>query len=472
MCRGIVLSTLLLLIPYSNTLGQEEEKNADSNPPAILTTRAEEDYSSLKDNDSTDFFLRDLKYIPITNSKKSFLTIGGEYRARLDQTINRSFTDEDNTSYLQRLNLHVAINFGKRVKLFTELYHGLSSAGDVALQSDDIDFHQAFIMGKIIDKENHAVQIRVGRQEMGYGSSRLVGIRNGPNMRRSFDMAKLSARLQQIKLDVFYGEEVAIATGAFDNKLTLFNSNSSNPNLWGVYLSQPLYQDERMLELYYMGFHSNFSAFSDVAGEELRHSFGIRSFGSFGSFGKFTYNSEFIFQLGDLDGSNISAFNLEADWNYRLSDSGWRPKVGLKFDWSSGDKTPGDGRVGTFNPMFVNPGIYSLASVNTPANLTSLHPNLTVFPIEKLSLYLDYAFFFRTQSTDGFYSPPRFLSRPASINSTKYLGHTFGILMNYEINRNLSFDVVSYYFITGDFIEDTGDAENIFFLAPTLSCKF
>ncbi len=459
---------VLLLVVSAKVYCQANESQKPQVPP-ILITRAEEDYSSLKDNDSIGFFLKDLKYIPLGQDNSSYLTLGGAYRARMDHTRNRNFGSEIETSYLQRLNFHAAVNFNHRIKLFTEFYHGLSSAGDVILQSDDIDLHQAFIDWKIVEAPEKIVKLRLGRQEIGYGSSRLVGIRNGPNIRRSFDMAQVRMKLQRTKIDIFYGAEVGVSARAFDNASTLFDADRTNPELWGIYMNTSSKANLRFVELYYLGFHSDFSVFNDAAGEETRHSFGLRSYGSLG---RFTYNSELIFQIGKLDKSDVFAYNFEADWKYLLSNDGWKPQIGLKLDWSSGDQETGDNKVGTFNPIFVNPGIYSLASVNTPANIMSLHPNVSLRPTDKLLIYFDYAFFYRTQTSDGFYRPARFLSTPASVSTEKFLGETFGLLINYEINRNLSFDVVSYYFLTGAFIEESGDVENIFFVAPTMSCKF
>ncbi|MEM8897304.1 MAG: alginate export family protein, partial [Bacteroidota bacterium] len=265
------------------------------------------------------------------------------------------------------------------------------------------------------------------------------------------------------------GGEVGISAGAFDNTSTFFDSGNSNPELWGIYMNRSLKENVRFIELYYLGFYSEFSAFNDVTGEETRHSFGLRSYGTLG---KFTYNSELIFQVGEVGNSNVFAYNFEADWKFLLSKEGWKPQIGLKLDWSSGDQKAGDNKVGTFNPIFVNPGIYSLASVNTPANITSLHPNVSISPTKKLFIYVDYAFFYRTQTSDGFYRPPRFLSRPASTNGEKFLGETFGLLLNYEINRNISFDLVAYFFLSGAFLEATGESENISFIAPTMSFKF
>jgi len=451
-----------------NVLAQDDE-GSEAKPPKILTTRAEEDYSSLKEAESLDFLLKDLKYISLGQNGRSYLTLGGEYRARMDYTRNGNFGSEVETSYLQRLSLHAALNFSDRFRIFSEFYHGYSSQGEVVLQTEDIDLHQAFIDWKFLEDDNTSASLRLGRQELGFGSSRLVGIRNGPNVRRSFDMAQLWLKFQKTKVDVFYGAEVGTSAGAFDNTSTLFDSDNSNPELWGIYMKRPLKESRTFVDLYYLGFHSDFSVFNDVAGKETRHSFGLRSYGSIG---RFTYNSELIFQTGKLDESDVFAYNFEADWKYRLSNTGWKPPVGLKLDWSSGDQEAGDNKVGTFNPYFVNPGIYSLASVNTPANMTSLHPSLSILPTEKLYISVEYAFFYRTQRADGFYAPPRFLSRPASESDEKHLGDTFGLLVSYEINRNLSFDIVTYYFITGTFIEETGESNNTAFVAPTLSFKF
>ncbi len=239
---GILLLLLVCLKAYCQSVEDSEPQS-----PRILTTRAEEDYSSLKNNDSLDFFLKDLKFISLNQNNSTYLTLGGEYRARIDHTRNGNFGIEDETSYLQRLNFHAALNFNHRIKVFTEFYHGLSSAGEVTLQTDDIDLHQAFVDWKIVDVEDNMVKLRLGRQEIGYGSSRLVGIRNGPNIRRSFDMAQVRMKFQRTKIDVFYGAEVGVSANAFDNTSALIDSDNTNPELWGIYMNKSLSGNLRAL---------------------------------------------------------------------------------------------------------------------------------------------------------------------------------------------------------------------------------
>ena len=458
---------LLLGFPISRVFAQVHADNKNST--AILMLRSEEDYSFLKENDSTRLFLKGLKLIPLNRKASLFLTLGGGYRPKMEHFTNKNYMPENETVYSQRIDFHIALNLGNRLKVFSEFYHGLITRDESIVESDHLDIHQAFLDWTLLKKDKSGVQLRLGRQEIGFGASRLVGIREGPNMRRSFDMVKINLKYQETSLDLFYGKEVQISPDAFDNRWAIFSPGAPNPNLWGAYFRSPFLNDNGMLDLYYLGFQSNQSAFNDIVGKELRHSIGIRAFGKRN---KLSYNTELISQFGNIGDNLIWAYNIETDWKYMLSENFAKPTLGLKLDFSSGDQKANDGKIGTFNPMFVNPAIYSLAAINTPANLTGIHPNINFEPNEKISIYIDYAIFFRTQEEDGLYTPPRFLTRPSNGIAKKHIGDAIGLQFMYEFNRNIAFDLRASYFITGDFIEASGESENIFYLAPTMSFKF
>ncbi len=450
-------------------MAQEEEKEAQSVPP-IGILRAEESYIYLDSMEKKKIFLQPLKLMTINRENNVFLTLGGEYRARVEHYTDENYTDRDLTYYSQRVNLHTSLTLGTTFRLFGELYSGYVTGNEnIFLESDEIDVHQGFLEWKPINSSSFKATVRLGRQEIGYGASRIVGIREGPNMRRTFDMARVILQKNNSSIDLLYGKEVNISPFSFDNKSNIFKTNESNPSFWGAYYRRPFLGDRGKLDLYYFGFHANSSRFNDILGEETRHSIGARSFSTKG---QLSYNTEIIIQWGKLGNSDIFAYNIETDWKYTIVKNGWKPKLGIKADWSSGDQHVDDGKVGTFNPIFVNPAIYSLAAVNTPANITSLHPNLTFYPLKGLTIYMDYAFFYRTQSNDGLYTPPRFLTREANGIRTKHIGDVFGLQVSYEINRNISFDLRSSYFVAGQFIKASGDSENTFYIAPTVSFKF
>lgn len=465
--KFIFLSVLFLCIVTSYS--QEEKKV----PPAFDTNRSDENYAYLKDEETNPYkkgFADDLKFIPLTSSKSSYVSIGGQFRPRIEHFTNRNWIKGDEAYYSHRLSLHGDFHFGNTVRVFTELANGFKTGDPEFGQSDDLGIHQGFLEIKLPIGEKGNFNFRFGRQELNLGASRLVSDRTGPNIRRSFDVMLMGYTINSVKLTGYYGKEVTPNFFTFDNEFNFFNNTSTDPEVWSIGAGFPIKNLTGSNEVYYLGFKSKSSLFSDVFGEETRHTIGLRRYGAIGK--RWTYNTELVYQFGAIASSSISAFNLETDWKYKLINTAWTPIIGLKFDWSSGDKQTGDGKLNTFNPLFVNPGLYSLAGINTPANLTSFHPSLTVLPFKRFSIYMDYAKFYRTSKNDGLYVPTRFQTREANGIKDRFIGDAFGLILTYEFNRNISFDIKSYYFIPGDFVELSGSSETIFHIAPTLDFRF
>ncbi|MEM1338525.1 MAG: alginate export family protein [Bacteroidota bacterium] len=465
------LSLLFSLCIVFGIQAQEEQQKA---PPEFMNDSADEDYSYLQNEETVmeyeQIFAQGLKYIPLTKNKTIYLTLGGAYRPRFESTINEDYTEEDDSYYSQRLNLNSAVHFGKNIRLYAELYHGFTSGGiDRTLEDDQLDLHQAFAEFTIPQKEN-AFVFTFGRKQLTFGAGRLVDRRDGPNIRRSFDLIKTDYRFDQSSIQVFYGSEVQPQFDAFDNEFNLFDDAASNPTMWGAVADVKLGRILGKTEVYYLGFHTDFASFSDLSGEETRHSIGIRRYGTLGK--RMVFNTELVYQFGELGDANIRAFNFEFDYKYILINRPWKTTFGLKFDYSSGDRDRGDNTLQTYNPLFVNPALYSLAAVNTPVNLNGLHPNFKIYPFEGFSIYMDYAFFFRSSKEDGLYTPPRFQIRDATSGSSAYIGSAIGMKILYEINRNIEFEWRSTYFVAGDFVKESGASNNIFYTGPTLEFKF
>ncbi|MEM9723388.1 MAG: alginate export family protein [Bacteroidota bacterium] len=432
--------------------------------------RAIEDYSKLKD--STYLAWQNvIKYLSLDKQRNSYLSFGGSIRTRFEHVTHRFWMpDTVENYYSQRLAFHADIHFGKQFRFFGELQSGYKTQGEAFLQTDDIDVHQGFLAFK---PNASNLSFRFGRQEMRLGTGRLVDFGLGPNVRRTFDMGKITYSDGDVNIQAYYGKEVQLGFRAFDNDFMFFQENAPNPMIWGIYSQFSAFPNEgegTNTELYYLGIESGRAVYNDVAGREIRHSIGIRRFGKAGP--RFTYNTELIYQFGDISTNAISAFNVETDWKYTLIHKKWRPSFGLKLDWSSGDSEPGDGKINSFNPMYVNPAIYSLAAVNTPVNLVSFHPTFTVFPTRKLMVQLEFATFNRSSKNDGLYSPPNRQTRMANGISDKHIGNTMGLFVVYTFSPYLSFNLRTSYFEIGNFLEETGPSESIFQFAPTLEVKF
>jgi hypothetical protein len=442
-------------------------------PPAFKLFRAEENYDYLKDKANSPYKKDDLdaiKFIGLSSSKNTNVNFGGEIRLRMEDFTNRNWVDEDETFYSHRMALHSNLNVNKYIRFFGELYHGwVSLEQQEFAQSDQLDWHQGFLEIKIpIEKQQ--LSLRFGRQEMSFGATRLIGIREGPNIRRSFDLGRAIFQTPRSKTELFYGKEVQPQFRIFDNNFSLFNDNAQNPRLWGIYSQFALKNDFGKMEVYYLGFETPQSFFNDATGEDIRHTIGSRRFGKLGN--KLRYNTELMFQIGETEGKNAMGWAFETDWHYHFNNKNWQPELGLKLDVISGDETYGDDRIQTFNPMFTNPGYFSLAGIIAPVNLIEFHPSISIRPIEQLQVYLEWASFFRYSIDDGVYAPARFLMIEGQQSNERFIGNQLGCKIAYELDRHFSFDFDFSYFITGNFLKDTGNRQNMMHIAPTITYKY
>ena len=471
----IVCSVLTLGI-LNTSFGQEQ--NQLKEPPTInyAVDRGTLDYSYLSEESTAqeykEVFAQNLKYIPMGRNKDFYFTVGGQYRPRYEITVNEDWTEKDLYYYSQRLFLSSNFHWGKYVRTHVELHNALTTNNEaILLEDDDLFIYQGYAEFTL-PLQNSKLLVSVGRRLLDYGAERLISRRAGPNVRRSFDVVKTDYVFGKNKIEAFYGFEVASELGSFDNDFTLFEAENENDNLGiiGVYATL---DSDKILgsgQFYYIRYHNRQAAFSDVTGEETRHTVGIRRYGKIGKKGSF--NTELIYQFGEIGDSDISAFNIEVDYGYFLSEGGLRPKIGLKYDFSSGDRDPGDGKINTYQPLFVNPAIYSLASINTPVNLNGIHPSLLLTFNSKFSVFMDYSAYFRASKNDGYYTPPRFQTRPASLGSSRFLGHAVGMKVNYYVSRNIYFWWRTGYFIAGDFIKESGPSNNIFYTGPNIEFNF
>lgn len=464
--------SIALLFLVTSSFSQEKEGLKE--PPSFKLFRAEENYLYLIDtiqNSYKNDFLDAIKFIPLNKQRNFYATIGGEVRVRLEHFSNLLWNeDNDETFYSQRISFHTNLVLGKNIRVFGELYSGYTSHKKKIVQYDELDLHQAFVEFNFPIKKSQNLSVRLGRQEMGLGATRLVGVREGPNIRRTFDGARVIYNSGNTTIQSFYTKEVFPKFYVFDNEFTLFDDTAFNPKLWGIYSQFKINNESGVNELYYLGYESKFSKFSDLSGKEVRHTLGLRRFGKLGK--RLSFNTEIMYQFGKLDDAIISAFSIGTDTHYRLIDTKWTPNLGLKLNWSSGDKNTGDNKLNSFNPLFVNPSFYGISTRITPVNIFSIHPSISINPAQKLTVFIDWGIFWRASKNDGLYAPPSFLIRESGGISDLNIGNQFGVVSYYRINRHFVFDLNISYFIAGSFLEKSGPSENIFHISPKISFKF
>src|SRR5207342_1953278 len=89
--------------------------------------RADEDYRYLRDPSRATDFLDAVKYLPLDDAGKTYLTFGGEVRERYEYFHNAQWGagPQDPTGYLmQRYMLHADLHASEDVRVFTQLKSG------------------------------------------------------------------------------------------------------------------------------------------------------------------------------------------------------------------------------------------------------------------------------------------------------------------------------------------------------------
>jgi len=432
--------------------------------------RYQEDYSYLRDPANRTNSLDTLKFIPLDGSGDSYLTLGGEVRQRYAYTMDPLFGEElqDKAGvWLQRYAVYGDLHVGPHLRLFGQLYSALEvgrKGGPSPVDENQLEIQNGFFELSFPPMGATALKLRSGRQEVQFGSGRLVDVREGPNVRRTFNAGRLILEVPDWRIDIIAARPRQSRPGVFDDDV------NSDQVLWGVYATSsqnimPIGQ----VDLYYLGFRNSEGTFEQGIAKETRHSLGTRLWGEAGGW---DFNWEAIYQFGEFGAGDISAWTVASETAYTWPEILWRPRLALSANIASGDNDPNNDDLGTFNPLFPRGNYFSQAAVLGPRNFFNLHPYVTVSPTSDWKITTDINFFWRLQSEDGVYGPSGQLIRPSNGSDKKFVGSALSLTSDWVISRNLEFTAVYSYFFPGAFINEGGPSENIDFFEITLRFRF
>ncbi|KOS08218.1 hypothetical protein AM493_05580 [Flavobacterium akiainvivens] len=410
--------------------------------------RYDENYGYLAD--SARSFYEGVKYIPLSASKALYASAGGEARYEFVAFNNEDWGANNvghNSFALQRYDLHFDVHLGNRLRVFTQFRSALqdgSSTGSSPVDEDHLNLQNLFVDGVLFHKEDKSLTLRLGRQEINYGSGRLISVGEGPNARLYFTGGKLFYKSPRFMADAFVMMADAINPGTFDNKPT------RSINLWGSYATI-IIPRQGNLDLYYLGINRSNAQFEEGTAREVRHTLGFRYWKNGGGF---IYNLEAAYQFGTFGSGSISAWTASADVGYSFEDAPLSPTINLRNDYISGDRNAGDNNLQTFNPLYPRGGYFGFSPQVGPVNLIDLHPYATLNLLPQLQFQADVVFNMRYSLNDGLYRPSGNFNLPGSASRQRYIGTAYLASLSYSVNRFTSLNTGIQYFKTGAFINN------------------
>ena len=446
--------------------------DAENDParPEYRFLRQDEDWSSLRESALREDIFDRVKFLPLSRDRSSWLTLGGEARERFEYFENANWglgPQDENGYFLHRFMLHADAHAGENFRLFTQFKSGLEGGregGPRATDRDDLDIHQVFGDLRARFEESTAFRLRIGRQELMFGSQRLVSVRESPNVRQSFDAVRGTLNWRAWQFDVFAAHPVETEPGIFDD------GSNKEVKFWGAYATAPFpLIPGGKADCYYLGIDRDLARFAQGTAQERRHSLGTRLWGEHADW---DWNFEFVYQFGEFGEGDISAWTAASDTGFTLSDFPWTPRVGFKADITSGDRDPGDSDLQTFNALFPKGAYFSENGLIGPANHMDLHPSIELHPSGSITFTADAAFFWRESSRDGVYNSGLNIARAGLAGGSRYVGSQAGTQIEWRLQRHLTWTANYSHFFAGRFLDENPPAEDVNYLSTWITFRF
>jgi hypothetical protein len=306
---------------------------------------------------------------------------------------------------------------------------------------------------------------------LNYGSGRLVSVREGPNVRQSFDGVKIRSKAGAWNVDAWAVRPDLDKFGFFDN------AADHKTAFWGVYASRPVVSQRLRgvgYDLYYLGLDRKNATFERGTAAELRHTIGARLWRPIATEGPgWDFDDEAVWQFGSFGSDTIRAWTFASDTGYSLTRVPLRPRFSIKADISSGDN-PGSHTLGTFSPIFPLGNYFGVLADTGPGpvNFIDVHPRIKTQLPHGLSISTDIVAQWRENVNDGVYAVPGFLLVPANGSRARFVGYRPGAEVRWQIDRHAYLQADYGVFYAGQFLKEASPGRNINYLEFWAGYKF
>lgn len=377
-----------------------------------------------------------LKQVPIGDEGK--LDIGGQYRLRYHNEHNMrgvGLSGRDDSFLLDRTRIYADYKITKRARIYAEFLDAGSSYENFAPRQIEVQrFDAQNLFGDLvlIDSELGKLTGRVGRQELLFGSQRLLSPLDWANNRRRFDGGRLTWSNEDRTTDLLLVRPENI-------NFTRFDSPNQNQALWGVYNTNKMFENG-IVETYYLGFE-------DTSTNLHVHTLGTAFKGEVDGL---LWDDEFGYQLGkNPDGSDISAYSLTFGLGAKSKGS-MKPTLWMYYDWASGDDSLNNG----WNQLFPLGHKYlGFMDLFGRRNIHDVNSILTFSPTEKLTILAWYHYLYLANGAQGPYNVTNSAFNPGGTVGNRDLGHEIDLLSTYKVSARSDLVLGYSHFFAGKYYD-------------------
>ncbi|WP_206240426.1 alginate export family protein [Novosphingobium terrae] len=461
------MSMLVLLAAAATTIADGDALGTDASDtpssiaapaskprPAIMFNRWQEDWSVLENADAVHEPLDELKYIPLADDPKTYLSLGANLRERFETNNAPSFgTNPANPrdSYvISRTEIHADLHAGP-VQAFVQLQSDFAPGKQVRspVDSNRLDLEQAFVA--FAQKVGPGtLKLRAGRQQFAFDLQRFVAARDGPNVRQSFDALWGDYEIGKWRLIGYYSRPVTNRDGH------PFDDASSSRNLFYGARVERLVLGGKELSAYWSRFTNDNANWLTAKGAEQRDVWDIRFAGKQG---RWDWDLEGMGQTGHVTTSTgsrkIRAWAFGSRSGYTFAATPLTPRVGLQVDGASGNRANST-VLGTFNPLFPNGYYVSLSGYTGYVNFLHVKPSLTLQPTKTVTVMGAIGLQWRMTTADAIYTQPTVAVARTAGTGGRWTGAYGQFRTDWKMSGHWSSAVEAVHFDAGSTIRNAG----------------
>ena len=185
------------------------------------------------------------------------------------------------------------------------------------------------------------------------------------------------------------------------------------------------------------------------------------------------YTGELAFETGDVwvtdkqsQRMNLTALALHISGGYTVEQCAWKPRLGLEYDYATGDDNPNDNDFQSFQNLFPsNHDKYGFMDEFSWRNIHDARAQFNIKPIKKLDLEFDYHAFWLADTHDYWYRSNGISTLRTrtpdgrdvrTIGAGNFAGQEIDLTATYELTKNVKLQAGYSHFFAGDYLRDTG----------------
>jgi hypothetical protein len=160
--------------------------------------------------------------------------------------------------------------------------------------------------------------------------------------------------------------------------------------------------------------------------------------------------------------------------SYAFRQAPWRPRVGLEYNFASGDEDPADGEHGGFDDLFgLRHFVLGIADYTGRSNLHDFVLQTSAQPTKALTLQADFHWFRLAEARDAWRSCSLgVMRRDTSGESDPELGSEIDLVVAWK-TKNFALEAGCAEFFAGPYVRDTtGDDEDAFWCYLQATLRF